>query len=750
MAYEETLRLKLELDSTDIGSELAGIRQSVATAVSGIDISSRQELAGGLVTSGSPASDPNSLMWGLGIAAKQMAGDVAGFGSHVATIGRSVGAVGSAALGLAGMSLSIPASSAMVGLSTPLAGDPIEMGIFDPMIFSIKDAFGFTSQFSPGISQAQSRILADNPELMGGLGTNIALMEGIQAASNWWLLGGLGMGIGKKIAGSAGLASGLGGMLLGGAVGLGVSALADYFILDPVIGRMNGGRILDQMMPRVNLDEAYEILGGTPWEAARQKMSLVLSTSKENFPKWMLDTYEDTPYGEVTGKELFLLDSMSRGLLERGASGLEASMYLDAGAFVSSRLGISSPDQVYGVMQALDRGMAYTGGEEFKLMTQGTMNLAQLVDPTYRGALNASLVINQSLSRTALPSQNLANAQFHNQVMIDLFGGTSDLYSQAARLGLSSQGVVQAVTAGALGGSTHPLSSAMLDVGAMILATSPEGMSGEDAVRRAGELAESGDFSGLSSAISLDMQKFFRFSNERSKLSAGDLPAASASIKAGVELMIQHLGMSDVGNAGRREIATYMLTQSNVPFKEAMAWAANAYQDKSPSQQPAFSSEMTNLFGESFLDELSGYQSVAQASQYAQEASYMGIDSFMPTSAGLPFNPGERFSDFLSAMMNPSEANMKKFIDQLKGTSAAREQVEIWKKQVNNSLKIVGADSNAGKTLTSFSKALELFQPTPDPADSSSYVSLFNELSGITKKLADRYAMDAQSGVYGK
>jgi hypothetical protein len=71
VAIEDTLRLKVELDQSNLGSELASIRSNVATAITP-SAGSSQEDPGGHPT------NKDSLFWGLGIAAKQLAGDVQG------------------------------------------------------------------------------------------------------------------------------------------------------------------------------------------------------------------------------------------------------------------------------------------------------------------------------------------------------------------------------------------------------------------------------------------------------------------------------------------------------------------------------------------------------------------------------------------------------------------------------------------------------------------------------------------------
>ena len=88
MAIDETLRLKVELDQSELGSELASIRTNVASAASVAPASDQ------IVTSGGHPSQRDSIFWGLGAAAQQMSGDIssaASYASNIAATGLQTG-----------------------------------------------------------------------------------------------------------------------------------------------------------------------------------------------------------------------------------------------------------------------------------------------------------------------------------------------------------------------------------------------------------------------------------------------------------------------------------------------------------------------------------------------------------------------------------------------------------------------------------------------------------------------------------
>jgi len=535
LSYEETLRLKLELDSTDIGASLSGVRQSVADAVSNLDIQANGGTVGsmGATTGGNPNVDANSIMWGLGIAAKQMAGDVGGLGSHIGIIG------GAAATGLGllagGAFDSSAPSSGVYGMPGGLSGMPLQMGIFDPMQFSMRRAIGLESHIG-GLSQVQSQMIADDPSLVGGLGMDMIGMEALQTVASVGTLFG-GFAIGQ--AGFAGLGYGVGAMAMGLGIGAGLTAAADYLLFDPIMTRMGSAKSLSKMLPDIGMEGAYDILGGGPMSRAFR----MGGDYGEITPEWMSGKM-DTRWGEMEGTAGYLMNAMSSGVLSRDSSTGMVKDFLMSSIKMEQGLNIGQ-EGLLEVRRLMGRGRnigATTA--DWAFLTSGITDDIGLIDAASRGPLSAALGVQYSLHQggLSLDGQHL-NAQYLGGLLGRHDSRDSGLMGFLNNNGINMEDYIPGAQRGIMGLGRTPGVSNLLMAGALMST-----ISGGSGIGEASSAVSSGGLGALSSAIMKDPSLVYKAKTSFYDAMSGNTTLLLESASAMIDLIGKHApGVLDTG-----------------------------------------------------------------------------------------------------------------------------------------------------------------------------------------------------------
>lgn len=204
MALEDTLKLKVELDQSDLGLEIANIRENIAAAATPM-----QEPAVSNI-SGAHPSNKESIFWGLGAAAQQMGGDFSqatGFAGNIAQSVLATGAVvGQVARG---------DNPYYAPYQSPFANTPIQLGPGG----AIKNQL-FGSSVAPFLSDRQSDQVSSqyfSNVFSGTSGTILGAEMGVGAAqAGLWAVPGIGIATGL-----------LGGAVLGMAAQPGLDRLGD-------------------------------------------------------------------------------------------------------------------------------------------------------------------------------------------------------------------------------------------------------------------------------------------------------------------------------------------------------------------------------------------------------------------------------------------------------------------------------------------------------------------------------------------
>lgn len=259
MVIEETLRLKVELDQSDLHTELANIRSTVATAVS--------PAAQSEAVQGSSPNNKDSIFWGLGSAAKHMASDTAEAAQFVTSAVQTGLQTGSqVTTALAG-----PPTPFSPGYVSPTGNTPIQYGMGQAISQSLSP---FENRAVAHLSVAQNDAMAArySEERFTGLrGRTLASEVGVGALSSvGWMIGGA---VGKLAGGAVG---GFAGMLAGGAV---IDAIAA-----PGLNRLQDMNTLVQL--GMTEKEAELTYGGGAWSAVKKNASNLfglLDGSKDDF-----------------------------------------------------------------------------------------------------------------------------------------------------------------------------------------------------------------------------------------------------------------------------------------------------------------------------------------------------------------------------------------------------------------------------------------------------------------------------------
>ena len=246
MAIEETLRLKVELDQSELGSELASIRTSVSSAASVQPASSVSE--GG---NGGHPSQRDSIFWGLGAATQQMTGDITSAASYannvVATSLQTGAAVSQAFSG---------SQSFSPGYVSPTGNAPVQMGFGGALSQSI-----FGGNAAPSMSENQSDAMASEyfGNRFSGLSGDIT-----------------GAQTGQAFAGAGGFWAGAAiGSAFGGLPGAIVGGIAGTVLGETVLS--GGTRRLEDMQTLTGIglsrSAAENAMGGGYWDGVGDSLS---------------------------------------------------------------------------------------------------------------------------------------------------------------------------------------------------------------------------------------------------------------------------------------------------------------------------------------------------------------------------------------------------------------------------------------------------------------------------------------------
>ena len=245
MAIDETLRLKVELDQSELGSELASIRTNVASAASVAPASDQ------IVTSGGHPSQRDSIFWGLGAAVQQMSGDIssaASYASNIAATGLQTGAAVSQAF--SGSQTFSP------GYISPTGNTPVQMGFGGALSQTV-----FGGNAAPFLSENQSDALSSQyfSSRFSGMRGDITKAQvggAFGGAAAFWAGGTAGSAIGGPV---GGLIGGIGSMLLSETVfSGGGQRLEDIYTLQK-LGMSNA--------------EATDVMGGGYWSGVGKSFS---------------------------------------------------------------------------------------------------------------------------------------------------------------------------------------------------------------------------------------------------------------------------------------------------------------------------------------------------------------------------------------------------------------------------------------------------------------------------------------------
>jgi hypothetical protein len=246
VAIEETLRLKVELDQSELGSELASIRTSVSSAASVQPEASVS--AGG---NGGHPTQRDSIFWGLGAAAQQMTGDITSAASYannvVATSLQTGAAVSQAFSGTQSFS---------PGYISPTGNAPVQMGFGGALSQSI-----FGGNAAPSMSENQSDAMASQYwgnrfSGLGGAITGAQTGQAFASAGGFWAGAAIGGAIGN-----------IPGAIIGGIAGtvLGETVLS------------GGTRRLEDIQTLTGLgmsrSAAQNVMGGGYWDGVGDSLS---------------------------------------------------------------------------------------------------------------------------------------------------------------------------------------------------------------------------------------------------------------------------------------------------------------------------------------------------------------------------------------------------------------------------------------------------------------------------------------------